>query len=72
MSGQPDLLGTHNSNRVDSRSEPAAAEDKQRDVWAELFGIVNSLAATNQTALQAFTPSDEKVGRLKAYMMAFP
>lgn len=47
-------------------------EDKKwQDVWMERFGIVNSLAASMQTALQVFTPSDDKVGPSLTYMIAF-
>lgn len=59
-----DLPGTYDSNRVQSRNEASSSDEKKwQDVWMELFGIVISLAASMQTALQVFAPSDDKVGR---------
>lgn len=36
-------------------------DDGQKDVWSELFGVVQGLAETVDLALQAFTPGDDKV-----------
>lgn len=39
----------------------SSMDDGQKDVWSELFGVVQGLAETVDLALQAFTPGDDKV-----------
>ncbi|GFR52416.1 hypothetical protein Agub_g14988 [Astrephomene gubernaculifera] len=46
--------------RSPGKESRQSREDEQEDVWAELFGIVHSLAETVGLSLQAFTPSDDK------------